>query len=67
MTLQTKFQELITLTLCVGDWEIGFSLAIGGADDVCRFVYATLKFACLVSVTDIFYRIRLNIREQLPL
>lgn len=52
MTLQTKFQELVALTLCVGDWEIGFGLAVGGADDVCGLVYATLEFAYLVLVTD---------------
>lgn len=51
MTLQTKFQELVALALCVGDWEVGFGLAVGGADDVCGLVYATLEFSYLVLVT----------------
>lgn len=55
MTLQTKFQELVALALSVGDWEVGFGLAVGGTDDVCGLVYATLEFAYLVLVTGTFH------------
>lgn len=38
------------MALCVGDGEIGFGLAVGGADDVRGLVHATLKFAYIMSV-----------------
>lgn len=46
MALKTEFQEFVALALGVSDWEIGFGLAVGGADDVCGLVDTTLELSC---------------------
>lgn len=46
VTLQAELQELIALTLGVGDGEIGLGLAVGSADDICGLVDSALELAC---------------------
>lgn len=46
MALQTKFHELVALALGVADGQVGFSLAVGCADDVGGLVDTTLELAC---------------------
>jgi hypothetical protein len=46
MALETKFHELITLTLRVAHREVCLGLSIGGTDNIRGLVNATLELPC---------------------